>query len=276
QIWYAIFSTICGGVNGAFSRLGEIRTLGMLRSRFEAIPTAFGKHLVPGHGSQPKRREREKEDKNLHIDKFSDIWNAFIISLRDEDLINNRERDLLIVPSSAGDTSVFQWPPFLLASKIPMALDMAKSVKKRDEELRKRINQDPYTFYAVIECYETLLNILYSLMAETSDKKVVDRIRESLEDSIERQSLVREFRLDELPQLSAKFDKLLTLLLKTEEEHDTTIKTQIANLLQDTMEIITQDIMKNGQGILKDENRDNQLFANLNLDSIKDEAWREK
>jgi hypothetical protein len=24
QIWYAIFSTICGGVNGAFSRLGEV------------------------------------------------------------------------------------------------------------------------------------------------------------------------------------------------------------------------------------------------------------
>jgi callose synthase len=88
QIWYAIFSTICGGVNGAFSRLGEvgsmsiftvksvdalatasklcrvltflqIRTLGMLRSRFEAIPKAFGKHLVPRHGSQSKRRERE-------------------------------------------------------------------------------------------------------------------------------------------------------------------------------------------------------------------------
>ena len=40
----------------------------------------------------------------------------------------------------------------------------------------------------------------------------------------------------------------LLVLQKTEEEHDTTIKTQIANLLQDTMEIITQDIMKNGQG----------------------------
>lgn len=275
QIWYAIFSTICGGVNGAFSRLGEIRTLGMLRSRFEAIPKAFGKHLVPRHGSQSKRRERE-EDKKLHIDKFSDIWNAFIISMRDEDLISNRERDLLIVPSSVGDTSVFQWPPFLLASKIPIALDMAKSVKKRDEELRKRIKQDPYTYYAVIECYETLLNILYSLTEETSDKKVVDRIRESLDDSIRRQSLVKEFRLEELPQLSAKFDKLLTLLLRTEQEEHDTIKTQIANLLQDIMEIITQDIMKNGQGILKDENRTNQLFANLNLDSIKDEAWREK
>ena len=84
QIWYAIFSTVCGGVNGAFIRLGEvrtmsiftlgsvdvlptaskacrmltflqIRTLGMLRSRFEAIPKAFGKNLVPTHRSEPKR-----------------------------------------------------------------------------------------------------------------------------------------------------------------------------------------------------------------------------
>jgi callose synthase len=48
---------------------------------------------------------------------------------------------------------------------------MAKSVKKRDEELKKRIKQDPYTYYAVIECYETLLNILYSLTEEASDRK---------------------------------------------------------------------------------------------------------
>uniref|UniRef100_A0A453DH32 Uncharacterized protein n=1 Tax=Aegilops tauschii subsp. strangulata TaxID=200361 RepID=A0A453DH32_AEGTS len=209
--------------------------------------------------------------------KFSYIWNAFISSLREEDLISNSERDLLVVPSSVGDTSVTQWPPFLLASKIPMALDIAKSVKKRDEELLRRIKQDPYTYYAVIECYETLLDILYSLIAETSDMKVVDRIRESLEESIHNQSLVRDFRLDELHLLSDKFNKLLSLLLEIEQEgNDTAKMTQIANLLQDTMEIITQDIMKNGQGILKDENRESQLFANINLESIKDEAWREK
>uniref|UniRef100_A0A0D9V1R5 1,3-beta-glucan synthase n=1 Tax=Leersia perrieri TaxID=77586 RepID=A0A0D9V1R5_9ORYZ len=285
QIWYSIFSTICGGVNGAFSRLGEIRTLGMLRSRFEAIPIAFGRNLVPRHDNEPKRRERE-EYRHLHIDKFSDIWNAFILSLREEDLISNREKNLLIVPSAIGDTTVFQWPPFLLASKIPIALDMANSVKKKDEELKKRINQDPYTYYAVVECYQTLFNILYSLIVEPSDKKVVDRIRESIEGSISRQQLVKEFRLDELPQLSAKFDKLLSLLLvliiplyridyKTDEDIEP-IKTQIANLLQDIMEIVTQDIMKNGQGILKDENRDNQLFANINLDSVKDKTWKEK
>ncbi|WVZ70217.1 hypothetical protein U9M48_018898 [Paspalum notatum var. saurae] len=274
QIWYAIFSTICGGVNGAFSRLGEIRTLGMLRSRFEAIPRAFGKKLVPFHGGHSKR---EEEEKNPTFDKFADIWNAFIHSLREEDLLSNRERDLLVVPSSGGETTVFQWPPFLLASKIPIALDMAKSVKKKDEELIKRIKQDPYTEYAVIECYETLLDILYSIIVEQSDKKVIDRIHESIRDSMDRKLLVKEFRLDELPQLSAKFDKLLDLLKDYDENDPAKKNTQIANLLQDIMEIITQDIMKHGQGILKDEGqRDKQLFANLNLDSLKHVAWRDK
>ncbi|TVU33963.1 hypothetical protein EJB05_15782, partial [Eragrostis curvula] len=272
QIWYAIFSTICGGVNGAFSRLGEIRTLGMLRSRFEAIPIEFGKKLLPSHGSRYKGHE---EDKNAHIDKFADTWNAFINSLREEDLLSNREKNLLIVPSSGSQTSVFQWPPFLLASKVPIALDMAKGVKKKDEELIRRIKQDPYTEYAVIECYETLLQILDSLVVEESDKKVVDRIHASVEDSIRRRSLVKEFRLDELPQLTAKFDKLLQLL-KTDYDDSDPVKTQVANLLQDIMEIITQDIMKHGQGILKDEGSQKQLFANINLESIKDDEWREK
>jgi hypothetical protein len=38
---------------------------------------------------------------------------------------------------------------------------------------------------------------------------------------------------------------------------------------------LTTNVLAN-LSILKDENRNNQLFANLNLDSIKDEAWREK
>ncbi|KAF7081798.1 hypothetical protein CFC21_085704 [Triticum aestivum] len=297
QIWYAIFSTICGGVNGFFSRLGEIQTLRMLKSRFEEIPRAFCKNLVPSHGSQSNSRGHEVET-NLHMDTFSDIWNCFINTLREEDLLSNRERDLLFVPSSIGDNGVFQLPIFLLANKIPTALGMVKGVKERDEELRKRINQDPYISYAVKECYDTLLNIMYSLIGDLSDRDVVDHIRDSIEDSIRYQSLVKEFRLDELPQLSAKFDMLLSLILKPvlEENLPTkpqktmsevedaiklmkvieSIKEKIVNLLQDIMKIITQDIMKRGQGILKDDERDNELFANLKLDVLRDEAFREK
>ncbi|RRT75488.1 hypothetical protein B296_00031171, partial [Ensete ventricosum] len=62
QIWYAIFSTLYGGVSGAFGRLGEIiwrcseiRTLGMLRSRFHSLPGAFNTCLVPSEKVRNRR-----------------------------------------------------------------------------------------------------------------------------------------------------------------------------------------------------------------------------
>jgi callose synthase len=48
---------------------------------------------------------------------------------------------------------------------------MARNVKISEEELRRRITQDPYTHYAVVECYETLFNIIYALTRETRDKE---------------------------------------------------------------------------------------------------------
>ncbi|CAN1352850.1 Callose synthase 5 [Linum perenne] len=54
QIWYAIFSTLYGGFEGAVDRLGEIRTLGMLRSRFQSLPGAFNAFLVPSDKTRRK------------------------------------------------------------------------------------------------------------------------------------------------------------------------------------------------------------------------------
>ncbi|KAK9266721.1 hypothetical protein L1049_025354 [Liquidambar formosana] len=55
QIWYALFSTLSGGIYGAFSHLGEIRTLSMLWSRFQNVPKAFYKQLVPWSKKETKR-----------------------------------------------------------------------------------------------------------------------------------------------------------------------------------------------------------------------------
>ncbi|XP_037491458.1 putative callose synthase 6 [Jatropha curcas] len=141
QIWYSIFSTLFGGIHGAFSHLGEIRTLGMLRSRFESVPSAFSRRLVPSSNDDTDRKylaDASIERKN--IVNFSLVWNEFINSMRNEDLISNHERDLLLVPYSSSDVSVVQWPPFLLASKIPIALDMAKDFKgKEDAHLYKKM-----------------------------------------------------------------------------------------------------------------------------------------
>ncbi|KAL6006418.1 Callose synthase 7 [Asimina triloba] len=283
QIWYAIFSTIFGGIIGAFSHLGEIRTLGMLRSRFEAVPSAFSERLVPS-SKEHSRRNESVEDERKNIAKFSQVWNEFINSLREEDLISNKDKDLLLVPYSARDISVVQWPPFLLASKIPIALDMAKDFKGRnDEELFKKIRNDHYMHSAVIECYETLREILFILWEQEQDKSVVRYICREVEISIQEGRFLDEFRMSELPLLSNKLERLLNLL-KADQDLESN-RPPIINVLQDIMEIITHDVMVKGHVILErthlhrsrnEDDKTNPKFASVNLNIMTDSTWKEK
>ncbi|CAN1850911.1 Callose synthase 1 [Linum perenne] len=194
QIWYAIFSTIFGGIRGAFSHLGEIRTLGMLRSRFEDVPSAFSNCLVPSSRKRGKRKPLDESDERQSIANFSHVWNEIINSMRLEDLISNDERDLLLVPSSSNDVSVIQWPPFLLASKIPIALDMAKDFKGTNgADLFRRM--DEYMRFAVIEFYETIRDIIYSLLQDDSDRIILERAHYATEDD---ESIKKEQRFGKI------------------------------------------------------------------------------
>ncbi|CAN6243728.1 unnamed protein product, partial [Urochloa humidicola] len=50
--------------------------------------------------------------------KFALVWNQIIISFRSEDLISNREMDLMTMPMSLQHSpSSIRWPLFLLAKK---------------------------------------------------------------------------------------------------------------------------------------------------------------
>ncbi|KAJ4977556.1 hypothetical protein NE237_008336 [Protea cynaroides] len=97
QIWYAIFSTLYGGVYGAFDRLGEIRTLGMLRSRFQSLPGSFNTCLVPSDKRQKrgfffsKRSSEASASRRTEAAKFAQLWNEVICSFREEDLISDRK-----------------------------------------------------------------------------------------------------------------------------------------------------------------------------------------
>ncbi|KAH1255394.1 Callose synthase 5 [Glycine max] len=97
QIWYSIFSTICGGVIGAFDRLGEIRTLTMLRSRFQSLPGAFNTYLVPTDKKREKRFTFSKRfaeisaSRRSEAAKFAQLWNEVICSFREEDIISDRK-----------------------------------------------------------------------------------------------------------------------------------------------------------------------------------------
>ncbi|KAJ6938903.1 callose synthase 7-like [Populus alba x Populus x berolinensis] len=284
QIWYAIFSTLVGGIQGAFNHLGEIRTLGMLRSRFESVPSAFSRHLVPssdenvsGHHETVEQYERK------NIANFSHVWNEFIYSLRAEDLISNHERDLLLVPYSSSDVSVVQWPPFLLASKIPIALDMAKDFKgKEDAELYKKM--DDYMQSALTECYESLRDIIYGLLEDDTDKMIVRQICYEVDVSIQQNRFLSEFRMSGLPMLSDYLERFLKFLLGDREDADM-YKSQIINALQSIIEVITQDIMKHGHEILERAHTNTtgdqsivreQRFGRINIDLTNNKYWTDK
>ena len=58
------------------------------------------------------------------------------------------------------------------AWQIPIALDMAKDFKeKEDADLFRKIKNDEYMLSAVVECYETLREIIYGLLEDETDRK---------------------------------------------------------------------------------------------------------
>ncbi|KAK9273438.1 hypothetical protein L1049_018248 [Liquidambar formosana] len=229
QIWYAIFSTLFGGIYGAFCHHGEIRTLGMVRSRFQSLPGAFNACLIPEEKSEPVEKKGLKatfsrnfaeipSNKEKEAARFAQLWNKIISSFREEDLINDREMDLLLVPYWADrDLDLIQWPPFLLAGKIPIALDMAKDSNGKDREVKKRIESDNYLSCAVHECYASFRNIIKYLVRGDQRKGV-------------------SFGLS-----ITYFLKLTDTLKKLDNKQED--RDQVVILFLDMLEVVTRDII---------------------------------
>uniref|UniRef100_A0A0D9WML4 1,3-beta-glucan synthase n=1 Tax=Leersia perrieri TaxID=77586 RepID=A0A0D9WML4_9ORYZ len=264
QIWYAIFSTISGGVSGALGRLGEIRTLGMLRSRFHSLPGAFNTFLVPSDKRRNRRFSLSKRfaevspNKRTEAAKFAQLWNEVICSFREEDLISDKEMDLLVVPySSDPSLKLMQWPLFLLASKIPIALDMAAQFRPRDSDLWKRICADEYMKCAVLECYESFKLVLNLLVIGENEKRIIAIIIKEIEANIGKNTFLANFRMSALPVLCKKFVELVSAL----KERDASKFDNVVLLLQDMLEVITRDMMVN-------EIRELAEFGHGNKDSV--------
>jgi callose synthase len=148
----------------------------MLRSRFSSLPGAFNENLVPtAEGKKSRRgfsfrRDFKKvlpQTERLKAARFSQLWNEVICSFREEDLISDKERDLMLVPYSSDlQLNLVQWPPFLLASKVPIALQMARQAAEtgRTADLLRKIRTDEYMKSAVVECYESFKRVLKLLI----------------------------------------------------------------------------------------------------------------
>nr|KYP65055.1 Callose synthase 3 [Cajanus cajan] len=251
QIWYAIFSTLFGGIYGAFRRLGEIRTLGMLRSRFQSLPGAFNASLIPEETKEPKKKGLKatlsrkfpeiSSNKGKEAARFAQLWNQIITSFRDEDLISDREMDLLLVPYWA-DTQLdlIQWPPFLLASKIPIALDMAKDSNGKDRELKKRIVAENYMSCAVRECYASFKSIIIHLVQGERETPFIEYMFNLVDKHIQEDDVMSKFKMSALPGLYEKFVKLIEYLLANDPKD----RDLVVILFQDMLEVVTRDMME--------------------------------
>uniref|UniRef100_A0A0E0JJS1 1,3-beta-glucan synthase n=1 Tax=Oryza punctata TaxID=4537 RepID=A0A0E0JJS1_ORYPU len=159
--------------------------------------------------------------------------------------------------------------------EVPTALHMAMTSKEGDyHELIEKIRLDRDRYNAVIECYESLILILKNLLLDNNDQIIIDAIHKTVLNSVENNTLLEDFHMAEIGKVSNTLAKLLHLL--SNESNDGTAERKIVNSLQDFMEITTRDFMKDGQGILKDENERKQRFTHLDMDMIKDVFWKEK
>ncbi|GAV78689.1 Glucan_synthase domain-containing protein/FKS1_dom1 domain-containing protein [Cephalotus follicularis] len=275
QIWYSVFCTIFGGVYGILHHLGEIRTLGMLRSRFHTLPSAFNVRLIPPSlkndrkGKKrsffPQRFDKRSKSENRSVAKFALVWNQIITTFRLEDLISNRELDLMTMPMPMSAESpellsgMVRWPIFLLANKFSTALSIARDFAGKDEILFRKIKKDKYMYCAVKECYESLKYIFEILVVGDLEKRVMSRIVNEIEERIERSSLLEEFKMSDLLALQAKCIELVELLVEGKENH----RDKVVKVLQDIFELVTSDIMTNGYRILESLNSNQAIEEDI-------------
>ncbi|KAL4596955.1 hypothetical protein ACB092_12G201100 [Castanea dentata] len=297
-IWYAIFSTIFGGIYGAFSRLGEIQTLAMLRSRFQLLPGAFNACLIPVENNEKTKEgtnatfsykfEEIPSTKEKEAAKFAELWNSIISSFRDEDLISNWEMNLLLVPYWANrDLDLIQWPLFLLASKVPTALDMARASNGRDSELKMRLKVDNYMNAAVRECYATFKNVINCLVHGEQEKVIINEILFKVDDHIQKDDLIKKLNMSALPSLYQQFITLVKYLLENKKDD----KNQVVIVLLNMVEIVNRDMMKDAISSwaesshasysgtderMKSLDQQYQFFGELRFPVPETEAWNEK
>ncbi|KAK4256006.1 hypothetical protein QN277_008927 [Acacia crassicarpa] len=256
QIWYSVFCTIFGGLYGILHHLGEIRTLGMLRSRFYSLPAAFNVCLLPPSRTGQKKRkgflsnmfQKMSLEKNA-IPKFVAVWNQIISHLRLEDMISNREMDLMMMPMSSELFSKkihIRWPVFLLANQFSTALSIAKDFQGKDEILLRKIKRDKYMSYAVKECYELLKHVLEILVVGNLENRIICGILNEIEQNIAGSTLLKNFKMKMLPALQVIIVELAELLIEGDKSH----QCKVVKALQDMFELVTNDMMVDSSKIL--------------------------
>ncbi|KAJ1434548.1 Glycosyl transferase, family 48 [Sesbania bispinosa] len=270
QIWYSIYSSLVGAAVGLFAHLGEIRSMQQLKLRFQFYASAVLFNLIPeeqllnarvtlssklkdaihrmklryGLGQAYKKLESNQAEAN----KFALIWNEVIMSFREEDIISDREVELLELPKNSWNVRVIRWPCFLLCNELLLALSQAKElVDAPDKKLWRKICKHEFRRCTIIEAYDCIKHLLLEIIKPNSEEhSIVVVLFQEIDHSVEIGKFTKIFKTTALPQLHNKLVKLVELLNKTKIEPN-----QLVNTLQALYEIAIRDFFKEKRDIVQ-------------------------
>ncbi|XVF87488.1 hypothetical protein PTKIN_Ptkin18bG0124100 [Pterospermum kingtungense] len=263
SIWYSVFSSFVGGAIGLFSHLGEIRNMEQLRLRFQFFASAMQFNLMPedqllstkatlvrklrdaihrlklryGLGQPYKKIESSQ----VEATRFALIWNEIVISLREEDLLSDREVELMELPPNCWNIRVIRWPCFLLCNELLLALSQAEELADApDAWLWLKICKIEYGRCAVIEAYDSVKHLLLTVVKYgTEEFSIVSKFFEEIEFNVENGNLTAAYRMVILPKIHAKLESLVGLLVGQKND-----LSQVVNLLQALYELCIRELPK--------------------------------
>ncbi|KAF7805933.1 callose synthase 12-like [Senna tora] len=279
-VWYSLYSSFVGATLGLFERLGEIRNVRHLQLRFQCFAATILLNLMPQE-QKPKEQflnprktwkskfkdaihrlklrfgldqpniKLESESNKVEANKFALIWNEIIMCFREEDIISDRELELLEIPPtpSSWNVRVLRWPCFLLNNELLLALRHVKElVDATDSQLWDKICKNEFRRCAVIETYDCIKCLLLEIIKpNTEEHSIVTAMFQEIDDSLQNEKFTKTFKMAVLPQLHNKLITLVVLLLKPYKYNSY----QLVNILQALYEIAVREFFKKKRTIVQ-------------------------
>ncbi|CAA3015961.1 callose synthase 12 [Olea europaea subsp. europaea] len=270
QIWYSIYSSLVGAGVGLFDHLGEIRNMQQLRLRFQFFASAIQFNLMPeeqllnARGTLTSKIKdaihrlklryglgrpfKKLESNQVEAYKFALIWNEIIMTFREEDILSDREVELLELPQNNRadprnnwDIHVIQWPCLLLCNELLLALSQAKElVDAPDRWLWYKICKNEYRRCAVIEAYDSLRYFLLAIVKYDSEEYTIIRtFFQEIDQWVQLEKFTKYYNMTALHKMHEKLVHLLNLLLKPNIDVD-----KVVNALQALYEAAIRDFLK--------------------------------
>ncbi|CAK7350590.1 unnamed protein product [Dovyalis caffra] len=264
QIWYAIFSSIVGATIGLFSHLGEIRNVEQLRLRFQFFASAMQFNLMPEEQLlSPKMTLVKKlrdaihrlklryglgqpykkiESSQVEATRFALIWNEIMTTFREEDLISDREFELLELPPNCWNIRVIRWPCILLCNELLLALSQAEELANApDRWIWLKVSQSEYRRCAIIEAYDSIKYLLLEVVKPgTEESFIVGNFFKEVDEKIQSEIFSESYKMNRLPDIHPKLISLVDLLMRPGEDLSKAVSKAV-NILQALYEICVRE-----------------------------------